>query len=222
MSPRRLRILPLLTVTGFSAGLFFLAVVFLCDRHVERWSAFRHTDELGNLPDSEVGLVLGCAATVAEGRPNLYFSRRIDAAASLYHSGKVRLLLVSGDNGRKDYDETAQMAGALMKRGVPPERIHRDHAGFDTLDSVVRAKKVFGLDRFIIVSQQFHNERALYIAGHRGIDAFGWNAGDVHWNGSWKTRVREKLARVKTVLDIHLLGSEPRYLGDRIALGDAG
>jgi SanA protein len=146
----------------------------------------------------------------------------MEAASQLYHAGKVRYLLVSGDNGRKDYDETAQMTESLVKRGVPPDRIVRDHAGFDTLDSIVRAKKVFGLDRLIIVSQRFHNERALYIAGHRGIKAFAWNAGDVHWPGSWKTGVREKLARVKTLIDLHLLGSEPRYLGAPISLGTAG
>jgi len=222
MTRRRIRILSLLATIGFSTGLLVPTGIFLCDRHVERSSASRHTDRLEDLPEVEVALVLGCAATVAEGRPNLYFVRRMDAASKLYHSGKVRFLLVSGDNGRKDYDETARMVEALVLRKVPRERIVRDHAGFDTLDSIVRAKEVFGLDRFIIVSQRFHNERALYIAGHRGIEAVGWNAGDVHWAGAGKTRIREKLARVKTLLDIHVLGSSPRFLGPRNTIGEAG
>lgn len=218
----RFRVLFRLATTGFSAGLLLLTAVILCDRHIERASASRHTGRLEDLPEVKVALVLGCSATVAEGRPNLYFTRRMDAAAKLYHAGKIRFLLVSGDNGRKDYDETELMVDALVLRKVPRDRIVRDHAGFDTLDSLVRAREVFGLDRLIVVSQQFHNERALYIAGHRGIDAVGWNAGEVNWAGSWKTRMREKLARVKTILDLHVLRSSPRFLGPRITIGEAG
>ena len=195
-----------------------LLAVFLCDRQIERTAAGRHTDTISELTQTDVALVLGCAETLGNGRLNRYFTTRMDAAAELYHAGKCRRILVSGDNGRKDYDEPTRMAAALRTRGVPASSIRLDYAGFDTLDSVVRAKEVFGLDQVIIVTQGFHNERALYIASHYGIDAQGWNASDVSFRSGLKTRLREKLARVKTILDVHVLGSGPKYLGPKIAL----
>ncbi len=195
------------------------AIVLLCDRHIGRTAAGHHTDRIDEVPATHAALVLGCAETLANGRTNRYFTARMDAAARLYHAGKCRHLLVSGDNGREDYDETAAMAAALVARGVPEARIVRDHAGFATLDSVVRAREVFGLGSFVVVSQRFHNERALYIARHHGIDALGWNAADVSRRYGLKTRIRESLARVKTMLDLHLLHSGPKYLGPKIAVG---
>lgn len=192
--------------------------MLLCDRHVERRAASHHTDRLAELPAESVGLVLGCAEILPNGRTNAYFTARIEAAADLYHSGKCRLLLLSGDNSRRDYDETAAMFAALRARGVPSESMARDHAGFDTLDSILRAREVFGLDRIIVVSQKFHNERAIAIARHHGIVAHGWNARDVVSRGGLRTRIREKFARVKTVLDLHVLGSGPKFLGPKVTL----
>ena len=206
----------LLVVLPAFAGLL---TVFLCDRHIERASAGRHTDSIADLSATRVALVLGCAETLGNGRTNLYFTARMDAAATLYHAGKCRQFLVSGDNGRKDYDEPTCMAAALQVRGVPASAITLDYAGFDTLDSIVRSGKVFGLERLIIVSQGFHNERALYIARHYGIDAQGWDAADVPFHSGLKTRLREKLARVKMILDVHVLRSSPKYLGPKITVG---
>ena len=95
---------------------------------------------------------------------NRYFTRRIDTAAALYHAGKVKWLLVSGDNGRKNYDEASGMQQALIAKGVPAKVIFCDYAGFSTLDSVVRAKKVFGENHITIISQEFHNQRAIWLA----------------------------------------------------------
>lgn len=195
-----------------------LIVIFLCDRQVERASSGRHTSRLEELPPRPVALVLGCSATVAGGRPNLYFTRRMDAAARLYHGGKCRHFLVSGDHGRKDYNEPARMKAALIERGIPAEAITMDYAGFDTLDSVLRARAVFGLESFIVVSQAFQNERVIQVARHYGIEVWGWNAGDVHSVGGLKTRLREKLARVKLIGELHLLKSGPRYLGPPLPL----
>lgn len=199
-----------------------LLLVFLCDRHIERSSSGRHTADLNELPPFPVALVLGCSATVGDGRPNLYFTKRMDAAARIYHAGKCRHLLVSGDNGRQGYDEPSRMTDALVARGVPERAITKDYAGFATLDSVLRAREVFGLDSFIVVSQAFHNERALHIARHHGIEAWGWNAADASLHNGLRTRLREKLARVKTLCDLHLLGSGPKYLGPKIPLVEAG
>jgi SanA protein len=167
------------------------------------------------LPTTKVGLVLGCSEQVAGGRKNLYFERRMAAAAELFHSGKVRYLLVSGDNSRADYDEPSDMQRALVAAGVPASRIVLDYAGFRTLDSVVRAKQVFGLSELIVVSQRFHNERAVYLARAHGIRAYGYNARDVGGSAAVRTRLREVVSRLVAVLDVELLHSSPRFGGPR-------
>jgi SanA protein len=210
-----------LTLAWFAVTPILYGVVHFCDRFVERAASGRCFDNLTACPEVPVALVLGCAPQVAGDRPNRYFTARMDAAALLFHSGKCRYLLVSGDNGRIGYDEPTAMRDALVSRGVPESAIVRDHAGFDTLDSVLRARKVFDLKAFLVVSQAFHNERAICIARHHGIEVHGWNAVDVQGAYGIKTHFREKLARVKTMLDIHLWRSGPKYLGPQLAIGEA-
>jgi SanA protein len=171
--------------------------------------------ERDELPVTKVGLVLGCSEHVAGGRKNLYFERRIAAAAELFHSGKVRYLLVSGDNSRADYDEPSAMRRALVAAGVPASRIVLDYAGFRTLDSVVRAKQVFGLHELTIVSQRFHNERAVYLARAHGIRAYGYDARDVSGPVALRTRLREIVSRVVAVLDVEVLHTAPHFGGPR-------
>ena len=139
------------------------------------------------VPHPRAAIVLGCVRTLLNGLDNLYFSRRIDAAAELYKAGKVDCLVVSGDNHVKGYDEPSDMKEALVKAGVPADRIVCDYAGFRTLDTVVRAKKVFGLDSFIIVSQPDHLRRAVFTARGFGCDAYGYAAKDVNGRYSIKT-----------------------------------
>jgi SanA protein len=167
----------------------------------------------------DVALLLGTGKFLRSGYENPMYRYRIQAAASLYLSGKVNYILASGDNGRRDYDEPSQMTFDLMDAGVPFEAIYRDYAGFRTLDSVVRAQKVFGLREFIVVSQPFHNERALYLANASGVRAIGFNAQDVPFEYALKTRVREKFARLAAVLDVHVLHRQPKFLGDPIQIG---
>ena len=202
----------------FLIFLFLLTSVFLCDRLVEQVARGRVFSSVNDCPKAPVALVLGCSPRVSDGRPNLYFTARMDTAAALYLAGKCRILLVSGDNGRIGYDEPTAMQDALIARGIPKEAIALDFAGFDTLDSVVRAKAIFGVKDLIVVSQSFHNERAICIARHHGIEAKGCNAPDVGGGAGLRTRLREKLARVKTVLDLHLLNSRPKYLGAPVEL----
>ncbi|MFK7972557.1 MAG: vancomycin high temperature exclusion protein [Bacteroidia bacterium] len=167
------------------------------------------------VPKTKVALVLGTAARTAHNRPNLFFKKRMDAAAKLYNSGKVRHLLVSGDNHVKSYNEPEDMQQALIARGVPASAITLDFAGFRTFDSVVRAKEVFGQSSIVIVSQPFHNQRAVFIAREKGIKAYGYNAGKVSTRVSPKTYVREYFARVKAVLDVYVLQTEPKFLGKK-------
>jgi SanA protein len=156
------------------------------------------------VPQRRVGLVLGCPKRTSSGSPNPFFENRIAAAAELYHRGKVDYLLVSGTQHLRGNDESTDMQSALLKKGVPAGRIHLDHAGVRTLDSVVRAKEVFGQDRITIISQKFHNQRAIFLASHLGIAAIGFNAPEVALQNSLKTRLREQFAKVKAVLDVYL------------------
>ena len=176
-------------------------------------------DAVADVPAHEAALVLGCSKRLPDGRSNLFFRNRVDAAAALYRAGKVKYLIVSGDNHAADYDEPSDMKRALVAHGVPPSSVYCDYAGFRTLDSVVRAKAIFGQDHFIVVSQKFHNQRAIFLARHKGLDAIGFNACDVAARHAVRTWVREQLARVKTVMDLYLFRSEPRFYGPPVVLG---
>ncbi len=126
---------------------------------------------------ANVALVLGTRRTTPDGRwSNPHFAHRIEAAAALYRAGKVKRLLVSGDNHVRGYDEPSDMRDALVAAGVPAQAIALDYAGFRTLDSVVRAKEVFGQTSLVVVSEQFHNYRAVFICRHFGIDAVAYSA----------------------------------------------
>jgi SanA protein len=167
------------------------------------------TDER-SLPENDVGLVLGVSRF---GNP--HFKTRTEAAALLYHMGKVKHLLLSGDNHVAGYDEPSDMKQAVLTLGVPESAVTLDYAGFRTLDSVVRAKEVFGQSRLTIVTDEFHAYRAVFIAKHYGIDAVAYCSAEVPVKLSAEARVREYGARVKAVLDLFVLNAHPRFLGPR-------
>ena len=169
------------------------------------------------VPERTVALVLGTAPRVAS-RKNLFFEGRMDTAARLWKEKKVRHFLVSGDNGQQNYDETTAMRDALVARGVPAKSITLDHAGFRTLDSLVRAKEVFGVEKLIVVTDDWHLPRALFLAKSAGVDAIGAAFEDVPWKQSTKVRVREWFSRVKAVADVYVLGTKPKFLGERVEL----
>ena len=194
------------------------ALVWGCDAWVRRAGGAHCHAETSGVPKTGVAVVLGCSPRLADGRVNLFFTRRIQAAAQLYHSGKARALIVSGDNSTKHYDEPTAMKDALIQAGVPAAAIHCDYAGFRTLDSVVRAQAVFGQRQFIIVSQRFHNERAVFLARRHGLEAHGFDAPGVSRRIAPTTHLREYLARVKAVLDVTLLRTRPKYLGPPIEI----
>lgn len=173
--------------------------------------------DIQKLPNEKVGLLLGTSKILKSGWKNLYFFNRIDAAEQLYKSGKIKYILISGDNSTKDYSEPEDMQAELLKRGIPADKIVLDFAGFRTLDSVVRAKEIFGQNSFIIISQKFHNERAVFLAQHYGIKAYGFNAKDVNKYFGFKTKVREYFARAKVFVDF-LLGVEPKFGGEKVVM----
>lgn len=177
---------------------------------------YGNTDEI---PYKKVGLLLGTNPIGPSGGPNYYFTYRIEAAVRLYEAGKISCILVSGDNHSKDYDEPKCMKEALMGKGIPESVIYLDYAGFRTLDSIIRAKEIFGQDSFTIISQKFHNERAIYLARHYGISAIGFNAKDVRMAATnLKIAIgRESMARVKMYIDI-LFNKQPKFLGEQIEI----
>lgn len=179
----------------------------------------RLQDDLARIEAGGVGLVFGCDDRF-QGRENLYFRFRIDAAEALWKAGKLRGLIVSGDNRSHHYNEPDKMRRALIARGVPADRIVCDYAGLRTLDSVVRAKEIFGVDEVTFISQRFQNERAAFLGRANGMKVCGFNARDVEGRGGLKTKAREVGARVKMWLDVHLLRTRPRHLGDPIPLPD--
>lgn len=170
-----------------------------------------------DIPSDKIGLVFGTTDRV-NGRENLYFRYRIDAAETVWKAGKVKTFIVSGDNRSQYYNEPEKMKQALMERGIPGDRIVCDYAGLRTLDSVVRAKEIFGTSSILVISQRFQNERAIYLAKANGIDAYGFNARDVQTHAGMKTKFREIGARVKMWLDVNFLHTRPSHLGQRIEL----
>ena len=196
-------------------ALFAVVAIVVAEYAITNSAKEKTFDSVDVIPKNKVGLLLGTSKYVLNGRQNLFYVYRIQAAVALFNAQKIEYIIISGDNGRTEYDEPTDMKNDLMAKGVPEIAIYLDYAGFRTLDSVVRSKEIFGQDTITIISQQFHNQRAIYIATQKGMDAIGYNAKDVHTLVSMRIAIREKLARVKTLLDV-LLGVNPKYLGETI------
>ncbi|WP_261510217.1 SanA/YdcF family protein [Chryseobacterium paludis] len=196
------------------AGIIFIA---FANYNIKKQSAPFLSNTIQTLPDTKTAVLLGTGKTLSNGMPNAYFYNRIQAAVDLYKSGKIKYVIVSGDNSTKEYNEPEDMQLTLMKYGIPKDKIILDHAGFRTLDSVVRAKEIFGQMKFIIISQKFHNERAVFLARKNGIEAYGYNANDVNKYAGLKTNLREYLAKTKVYWDL-LFGVEPKFGGEKIVI----
>ncbi len=209
------RVVTRLAAVLVAVGLLWVGAASLL---VTRAASGRTYSDPALTPARHVGLVLGCARTLSGGWRNPFFDHRIQAAARLYHAGKVRYLVVSGDNHVRGYDEPQDMKDSLIGAGVPAERIYCDYAGFRTLDSIVRVREVFGQNSVTVISQEFHNQRAIYIARHRGVDAIGFNAADVDTYDSFATRCREAVARANMLLDIFVFGRAPKFLGKKVEI----
>lgn len=198
--------------TFIYAPVVLVAIIIYCNIIIDRNARGRIFTDVNDVPPCSAALVLGTSPTV-KGHTNLFYQYRMDAAAALWKAGKVKYIIVSGDNSTVYYNEATYMRNTLKKLGVPDSVITLDYAGFRTLDSVVRAYWVFGQKNIVIVSQEFHNERAIYIADHFGINAVGLNARDVPAHSGWKTAIREYFARVAAVLDVNVWGTTPKFCG---------
>ena len=199
-------------------GLFALGIIaaafamIAADRRVESCAAGRVFTSVEDIPAHEFGLLLGTTRLVKGKYRNDYFYKRIRAAVELYRAGKIRRIIVSGDNSRTDYNETGDMKRELAAEGIPPDDVLMDYAGFRTLDSVVRARNLYGATELTVISQEFHVERAVYLADRHGIDAVGFAAEDSSVQSARvRLGVRESLARVLAVLDAELLHRKPHF-----------
>lgn len=200
----------------------FFAVVLLllaCNIWVILSTTSQVYGEVRDVPSRNVALVLGTSKRFADGRPNTYFKNRIEAAARLYKEGKVKHLILSGDNRTQYYNEPRDMQNALIERGVPETAITLDYAGLRTLDSVVRSKKVFGQEDVVVVTQKFHSYRAVFIGDYYNINTIAYAAEDVPFRDSLNILFREFLARPMAVLDLYVLRKNPRHLGQPEQIG---
>ncbi|AMG31888.1 membrane permeability protein SanA [Grimontia hollisae] len=203
---------------AFFVIMTFVVASFIVVAAMDVWVSFQAKDRIftrvDDTPTRHIGLVLGTSKYIGK-TLNPYYTHRIDAAQDLYLNKKVDVLLLSGDNAHRSYNEPWTMKRDMLKAGIPDEKIFLDYAGFRTLDSIIRAKKVFDADEFTLVTQAFHCERALFIADFYDIDAICLAVPSPGGMAGVKIRAREALARVKAVLDIYVLKEQPKFLGPK-------
>jgi len=204
---------------GSIAFLIVLVIVVASNLWVVRSTKPLVLTDYKLLPDSGVALVLGTSHRLVNGSPNPFFHNRMATAAELYKEGKIVHFIVSGDNRTKYYNEPIEMQKALIKLGVPAEAITLDYAGLRTLDSIVRCKEIFGQTNITIITQPFHSYRALFISRYYHVDAVALVANEPNQEDALRVYVREYLARTKAILDLYILGTSPRHLGDKEPIG---
>jgi SanA protein len=192
-----------------------IVIVCACNIWIVKSTEGRVYSDLTLLPEHRIALVLGTSYRSVGGGPNPFFQKRIEMAATLYSLGKIDHFILSGDNSSRYYNEPVEMKKALIRQGVPASAITLDYAGLRTLDSVVRSKKIFGQNKITIITQPFHNYRALFISRYYDMDAVAMVADDPAFEQTFKVRFREYLARTKAVLDLYIFKTDPRFLGEK-------
>lgn len=214
-SPKNIYRLVINAIKVLLAGALILAIGLFA---IDRWVSLQTQDQLyfsvDNVQPHNVAVVLGTSKYLGK-ILNEYYIHRIDAAIDLYQQNKVSNFLLSGDNAHRSYNEPWTMKRDLLRAEVPEEKIHLDYAGFRTLDSVVRAKEIFDTDNFLIISQQFHCERALFIANFHNIQAKCLAVSGPTKHSGYKVRMREVFARAKAVLDLYITQAKPKFLGPK-------
>lgn len=201
-------------------ALLLAAFIWIVSIRIGGYAAYDF-ENIEELPECDAVLVLGAKAN-RDGTPSLALKDRLDYALELYEKGKVKKILASGDHGTKEYDEVNAMLNYLLDKGVPREDIFLDHAGFDTYDSIYRARDVFLVESVIISTQEFHMPRSLYIAGNLGLESYGYSCDDKMIYNMFYLNARESLARVKAFLEVEVLHAKPKYLGEAIPISGDG
>ena len=197
--------------------ILIIAMVAGANYTVEQQTNHLVFNSISTIPTNHAGLLLGTSKTLKSGKPNQYFKNRILATVQLYNAGKINVIVISGDNSQKGYNEPEDMKSELIQAGIPESKIYLDFAGFRTLDSVIRMEKIFKQTHFTIISQEFHNRRAIYLAQAKNLNTVGFNAEDVNAYNGFKTQLREKLARVKLFIDLWT-NKYPKFLGEPVLI----
>ncbi len=207
-------------VTAGVAVFVLLLFVLLANTVVVSSGADYLYEKLENVPEAQVALILG-ARVFDDGRLSTMMQDRADSGLELYKAGKVQKLIMSGDNGTTTYDEVNTVKDYLLEKGVREEDLFLDHAGFDTYDSLYRARDIFGVKSLVVVTQKFHLPRAVYIGRSLGMEVYGYEADKREYLGMFWNELRESLARTKAFLDV-ALGAKPKFLGEMIPIeGDS-
>ena len=203
---------------GLICALVVLALVSVCNVIVIQSAKGRTYNNVEEIPYNKVGVVLGTVPKLSNGNDNYYYTCRMKATADLYFAGKLSYIIASGDNHLKEYNEPVCMRNSLVALRVPDTEIYLDYAGFRTFDSMVRAKKVFGQNSITVISQHWHNQRAIFVARKQGVNAIGFEAKDaIVRKAYFKNHLREMLAKVKAVIDV-CFGKQPHFLGEPVII----
>jgi len=205
----------------FLLGIAAVLMVVGIRSYMDSFAAEYIIREAEETPEAEAVLVLG-AFVSSEGEPAPVLAARLEHGYELYKLGKVKKILVSGDHGREYYDEVNAMKDYLINKGVPKEDIFMDHAGFNTYDSMYRAKEIFQIEKMLISTQEFHMTRSIYIARTLGIDAYGYPTPDREMYRMDYLNFREGLARVKAFFDAGVIRRKPKFLGEPIPIDGDG
>ncbi len=203
------------------AFLALVCLVLITALVVARSAAPHIVDKPEDAPQAKVAIVLG-SLVYQNGTPSSIVADRLDTAIKLYKLGKVQKLLISGDHGTTSYDEVNAMLKYCVDRGIPDEDVFTDHAGFDTYDTMYRARDVFKVTDCLVVTQGFHLPRAVYTARHLGLDATGVVADIQTYPDEWKFSLREWAARVKAIWQLGVTHPEPKFLGPEIPIDGDG
>ena len=176
---------------------------------------------LNNYEIKDVDAIVVLGAGVWDNGPSPMLKDRLEKAIELYNSGVSKKIIMTGDHGRKDYDEVNAMKDYVVERGIPSSDVFMDHAGFSTYDSMYRAKYIFNAKKIVIVSQEYHLYRAIYIANKLGIEAYGIPAKKIKYSGQFNRDLREILARDKDFFKC-IFKPKSKYLGEEISLEGSG
>ncbi len=194
-----------------------LLIILLCNLIISYSTKGKIFSSHEEIPKNRVGLVLGTSKKLTDGQPNPYYTNRIISTIALFKAGKIDFILVSGDNGSIYYNEPHTFKKDLILGGIPEDKIFLDYAGFRTLDSMVRAKSIFGLDSVTVISQEFHVQRAIFLAERKNVIAIGYTAKDISAKQGLKVNIREYFARVKVFIDL-ALNTQPKFYGEHIEI----
>lgn len=211
-----LRLIKRLAIVGVIGAIAVFLFAKAVNSHLVNSTANQIVNSVSEAKPAYTGIVLG-SLVFSEERISKTVAFRCDKAIELYKAGKIKRILLSGDHGTKEYDEVNAMKNYLIKNGIPERDIFLDHAGFNTYDTMIRAKKVFEVDNAIIISQGFHLARAVYIANHAGLDVQAIAAPDSPFLNKKYIENREILARVKSFAEV-AINRDPKFLGDVIPI----